>query len=193
MLSAPGRPEVTRATLEALAATDLDDFKVREHPAGLTARQHVLALLEEASAGPGLVLILEDDIVPNRHLKHNCLTWPATSDPRFGGGWLYRNGGLWVGADLWSPNAELDGGCAMLFHGPMLQRLLPLVVEWFEEHDGPLGHDCALAWAIYRLNRRVVFHAPPLVEHRLDAPSLLGHESNEFRSTRQSFREDFRR
>lgn len=197
LLSAPGREEITAKTVREIEASDLSGVVRFDHPPGKTARAHVISMLStlaEASNGESLILILEDDLLVNRHIRHNVLTWQAPHNLRFGAGWLYRNGGLYNGgADLWSPNAEVDGGCATLWWGRTLRAAIPLLEEWFAAHEGPLGHDSGLAWAVYRMGLRICFHAPPLVEHRIDAPSLIGNPHTEWHTTRGSFRSDWRR
>lgn len=46
------------------------------------------------------ILRLEDDIIVNRHIRHNVLTWPALRDPDFGLGTVF-----WM--DYWDKDPEI--------------------------------------------------------------------------------------
>jgi hypothetical protein len=82
ILSCPEREELRNQTVANLRATDWDsDPEIEIDQTTCERRQErqertALRLLERAVAdGPGFILFLEDDLIFNRHLKHNLHHW----------------------------------------------------------------------------------------------------------------------
>ncbi len=87
----PQRREIVKATMASLERSDASGhIVVMEHPEGVEKCRFYRTILEAmAQSSSGHVIRCEDDIIVNRHLLHNYLTWPALRNPLFGCGWLY--------------------------------------------------------------------------------------------------------
>jgi hypothetical protein len=87
----PPRRNDAVATLASLRESDIGDgFEVMEHPEGMERCRFFRSVLARmAEATTRYVIRCEDDILVNRHILHNFLSWPALSHPVFGCGWLY--------------------------------------------------------------------------------------------------------
>jgi hypothetical protein len=87
----PARRGLIGPTLASLRTSDARTiFEVLEHPDGQErCRFYRSVLAAMADCGAGHVIRCEDDVIVNRHLVHNYLSWPALREPLFGCGWLY--------------------------------------------------------------------------------------------------------
>jgi hypothetical protein len=94
-------------TLDSLERSDLAGvgYEVLEAPMGLgttefaqwydaTMRRLISEPMDDGLP-PDLVLRLEDDVVVNRYIAHNCCTWPAIREDDFGIGWLFQHDRTW--------------------------------------------------------------------------------------------------
>lgn len=188
-------PERTAAQARlrlSLSASDVgSDYRVLVHPPHQVARDHWRDVhLEAAEAGTELVIVLEDDAIVNRHLLHNVNTWKWTDDNAFGAGWLFNPGG-YAGRDTWyqGPMAWY-GTVGVVYHA---RHLPELVRDAYPLIEGGTPWDQAMSLAIHRKRRRIRVHYPCLVEHPDDVPSVVGNPPNPMRTSRGSFRLDWRR
>lgn len=191
-----GREASLGRTLASLEASDVKEWEVIRDEEGNRPKilQRVLATLAESGARLGLRL--EDDATVNRHLAHNLCTWDAPSDEEFGAGWLFSPGGvpgIWSyirGSDHWGNRARMHGAAGCVFRVPDIAAIAAGVARWNSEY-GP-AQDLALSAAIHAMGRKICFHNPCLVEHRLE-PSTLGHVHGRMHTSLGAFRLDWRR
>jgi hypothetical protein len=172
MLSCPGREHLRAGTLRNLARTDWDEEpRVVLDETAYARRQErqeetALRLLEEALAHDAeLVLFLEDDLVFNRHLRHNLECWSPLAEA--GAGHFF--------ASLYNPSVTArsrDPGRAFFVAEPecvygsqalLLARMTVrhAVERWHEVpgmQDVKLSRLAAPFCSLY-------YHAPSLVQH----------------------------
>jgi hypothetical protein len=183
--SVEGRPvwERCRAALEA---SDIGTGYQRiVHPAGRTYPEFVQDIFAQMAEAPTpYVLRFEDDVTEvNEFILQNITTWPALDDPRFGVGWLFDPGGEFTerthiekiygepGRDGYQSRGLMHS-CAVLFRTADLLWLREYIADWMETHT---YYDQAIGYALAQYDRCVVVHAPSLVDHDADVPSLLSH------------------
>jgi hypothetical protein len=200
VLAAPGRDEAHRRCYSSIEASDIGQrYTVCEHPPGVTAREHWQRTLERAAAARSeLVLVLEDDCLVNRHILDNCRSWKWPTAHHFGAGWLYRPGGFCGDRDEWyTKGIDWYGTVGVLYRTELLGRFVEEACAWMAEHDSN-AWDCAIARAVLCGGYGLRVHYPSLVEHMIDVPSKVGHETNPehdyyFRSSRGTFKVDWKR
>lgn len=173
MVSCPERAALRAQTLANLAATDwqgevavaVDDGSGPDRIARIDATwRRALALAAASEAD--VILVMEDNLDFNRHLRANVLSWPrlagvVATSPFFGS--LYNPGLYAVHSrppqryDLMDPKG-CWGGQALLMSRALARYLL---AHWSEEHGEP---DLRMP----RLAGRLVpiyYHHPSLVQH----------------------------
>ncbi len=178
---------------DSLEASDVGEanYHLCVHPADRPAREHWRDThLRAAECGTDLVVVLEDDAIVNKHLLHNINTWRWTEDGSFGAGWLFNAGG-YAGRDCWyqGPHAWY-GTVGVVYHARHLPELVEAAYPLIEAGT---PWDKAMSLAIHRKRRRIRVHYPSLVEHPDDLPSLMGSPPNPLRTSRGTFRLDWRR
>jgi hypothetical protein len=187
----PARRVGARETLESVRASDIgEDFSVLEHPSDQTKCQFFESVLRQMSAADApYVMRLEDDVIVNRHILHNFLTWPALKNPLFGAGWLYVSEAAFRATRthrMGYRNTEvMYGSLCVGMPREHVAAAVQLLEEWQKlfgcaldtcncgkRNDRPrmsktYGQDCALSRAVWKLGKRVFFHDPVLAENRL--------------------------
>lgn len=196
----PGREAVLAGLEQSLQQSDVGrDYTVLQHQPGETVAEFFVRLLRTMSGSHRkLVLRLEDDALVNRHLVHNCTTWEMARQDDFGVGWLYS-----------PPMSVLDYIYQRRVNNPWRKRLvcgcvgtlfrtadLPWIIEgcerWFAQKGGD-AMDFAISSAVYDAGRLLYLHDPPIVEHRTEVKSSLGHAIWPEHSTCGTFRPEWRR
>lgn len=198
----PQRQEDAKKTIESLRASDAASaLEVMEHPRGVErCRFYREVLAKMAAAETPYVIRCEDDILVNRHLVHNFLSWPALTDPRFGCGWLY------VPAAAFTHESATRLGPFVIRNSPIMygalcvgmptahaRAALDLFDRWIADSGCGLtgctmnrrcehetrrppprrGQDTLLSQAVWQLGKRVFYHQPVLAENRV-IPSARG-------------------
>lgn len=137
-------------------------------------KEQWFSIAEQAKAsGCRYVLRLEDDIVVNRHIRHNVLTWPALQQDDFGYGtlfcpdyWGFGGALLQIDKDLTARRGDLSEGA----QGQVLktEHILETIQQTDEarNRDGqivPLSFDWSVSRAAAQLGRTSYVHLPALV------------------------------
>jgi glycosyltransferase involved in cell wall biosynthesis len=200
--SRPGWEQVRQAIEASDIGTNYDVmFQRPEH----NSREHFLAVLDRlAAADTDLVLRLEDDVDVNRHILYNLSTWPELDDPRFGVGWVFDAGGSTYSSfdRKWRkiPTKCRWTNCRIAYsQGTLIHRRdVPWIRErsklWFDIHPGVNDQDLALSEVICQRGKWICIHAPSLLEHRIDLPSMLNHgHSARLGQSSGAFFKDWRR
>jgi len=189
--------EQLRLTLEA---SDVGtDYKVLLHPPGQPIADFfhdVLGTMGQSTAD--LVVRLEDDVLVNRHFRHNTLTWPALHEPSFGMGWLMSPPlGIWdviYGKRCRNPTAQRQ--IPICVANVFWTRDMPWIIEgskrWFARHGGT-AMDFALSTAVVDGGRMSYLHTPCIAEHNTRAPSTLGHHHKREHTSAGLYRRDWKR
>lgn len=192
VLAAPGRDAVHELSYASLRASDIGArFTVCENPPGLPPREHWRAThLRAAEAQSRFVLVLEDDVLVNRHILYNVDTWRYKHDEKsFGAGWLYAPGG-YSRRDTWySGTWDWYGTCGVLYRTERLPALVERAWQRIEKESMPW--DLAISWACHLDGKRLRVHHPALVEHLNDFPSSLGNPKGGRRDSGGTFSESF--
>jgi predicted O-methyltransferase YrrM len=174
MLSCPARAAVCARTLRRLAATDwgrtptlvVDDTRCerRQDRQEQTARRMLQRAISEAGDAD-LLLLLEDDLEFNRHLRHNLACWPPVADLHRGDhffGSIYDPGvhrRSAVDRHCWEADPDAVYGSQAFVIAPATARY---VEERWDEVAGMQDIRISrLAAAVCP----VLYHAPSLVQH----------------------------
>jgi hypothetical protein len=178
MISCPPRAQVLARTLEFWRATDWGAEPVVEmdtgagpDPVARIGQTWRRALAKSVEAGEDYCLFMEDDIEPNRFLRHNLARWlpllSARPEGPFFGSLYWCNQPALSRLDrraylVAAPRAVWGSQAIILSRGTARY----LVEHWDEEtarhHDLRMPRLAARATAIY-------FHVPSLVQHRPEA------------------------
>lgn len=205
-------------TRESLAASDVGVYATVEQKPGQNPQQVFLdgwRRVAKAAAGCSHVLRLEDDVLVNRHLRHNLERWAALDEPNFGAGWLYchegvrddlRNDGggrAWargpLSGDLFRLVPRLHGAQGVLLPARNLDRIIAraemLTAELLDAPCGPddpalINFDISLSSAVWATGTRVYLHEPALVG---DVPDVESASGNVRPGGSSRFSPDFRR
>lgn len=194
------RKKLLAPTLDSLLESDArDSFRVLLHPQGERhCRFFRSVLIAMAAVSTPWVIRLEDDVLVNRHLLHNFLTWPALSDPRFGAGWLFspqillnqtqleqghyiRNDPIMSYAFGVGLKAETAQACIDEYdrwiaeYGCGLHHCTRRGCTFVTKPHPPnqMGQDALFSRAVWGLNKRIFLCEPSLVETRL-LPTTIG-------------------
>jgi hypothetical protein len=199
--SCPERRQSREGTLASLRASDVgENFTVMEHPDKLPKCLFFASVLDTMAKAPTpYVMRIEDDVLVNRHILHNFLTWRALHDPLFGAGWLYVSEAAY--RDVWHigtsrleryrTNEVMYGSLCVAMPRALVASCIKLLVEWQTIFGCALdtcncslrnkrprttknfGQDAALSRGVWSLGKRVFFPKPVLAENRL-LPSTHG-------------------
>jgi hypothetical protein len=194
VFAAPGRDAAHALSCASLGASDIGDrFTVCEHPPGISAAEHWKATHERAAeAASEFVVVLEDDVLVNRHILYNIDTWRYKHDKEtFGAGWLYTPGGYGRRDTWYTGTWEWYGTCGVLYK----TSRLPFLIEkaWARMQEFGTPWDLAISWASHLDGRRLRVHHPALVEHLNDLPSKLGNAPGGLRDSGGTFSQDWMR
>jgi hypothetical protein len=190
ILAVPDRPshERLRASLDA---SDVAEYEFVCHPPGVPFIEHWRNTHERAArAETDLVVVLEDDVIVNRHLAWNVGTWRWTWHPEFAAGWIYNPGG-YAGQDTWYKGMPAwFGTCGVVYRTAQL----PMIIDRaYSKIQSSMAADLAVAEACHAFGR-IRVHYPALVEHPDDVPSFVGNAAcSDMRTSRGSYREEWRR
>ena len=171
MISCEQRRELRRQTLENLARTDwgqepiiqLDDGAGGQ-PVLRQLRSTFLVLRRALERNPDYVLFLEDDLLFNRHLRHNLFNWSPVKNAMITVAGLYNPKLCDAGCDVrhnvrvMHPNA-IFGSQAFLISKKTARFLLR---HW---DQAGAGQDIQIARLAGRLKQPIFYHAPSLVQH----------------------------
>ena len=171
MISCTARNELRQQTLADLAKTDwgslpliqFDDGK-ENLPVQRQLRSTQIVLQKALEKNPDFVLFLEDDLLFNRHLRHNIFNWSPVKNK------------LVTLASLYNPKirefacdtrhnvrivhpSSVFGSQAFLISR---QTVAYVLKNW---HQSDAGQDLKIARLAGRLKKPIFYHAPSLVQH----------------------------
>jgi ADP-heptose:LPS heptosyltransferase len=171
MISCEQRDELRRRTLENLAKTDwrgepliqLDDGDDGQ-PVQRQLRSTFLVLQRALRRRPDYILFLEDDLLFNRHLRHNLVNWTPLKNQLVTVASLYNPKLRQMHCDVRHNLRVIDpraifGSQAFLISKKTAEYLL---LRWDE---GGAGQDIQISRLAARLKRPIFYHAPSLVQH----------------------------
>jgi len=195
VFASPGRDDAHARCWPSIRASDIGErFTVSMHPEGMDKNEHWRKTHElAAEASSEFVLVLEDDVLVNRHILENIESWRWKHNKDFGAGWIYNAGG-YSSKDTWyrgvRPWAMTPG---VVYRTADLPRLIELA--WKEmTKASPIPWDCAIASAAEHGGKRIRVHFPSLVEHMNDVKRVLGNPSmSPLRTSRGTFKVNWRR
>jgi hypothetical protein len=189
MITCEERGETRRATLASLATTDWPDLPLqvqvdperRGDRRERISRQVFRVMQQFLDQSAHYLLLLEDDLVFNRHLRHNLEHWRPFRERDITLGGLYNPGLREIAFDLAGQALAVAphdafGTQALLLSRPTVTHA---TAEW-----GSLSApaDLRLMHLAGTLGRPLYYHAPSLIQHRQQA-SLSGgraHEARDF-------------
>jgi hypothetical protein len=172
MVSCGQREPLRQQTLHQLSRTDWGDAPVRVHLDEKRFRSTVdnlthtawRALQEGVRDGAAYLLYLEDDLVFNRHFRHNLFAWVPLRQGQVDLATLYNPGHREINWDLPHHATALDH---RWFFGAQALVLSRAMARYFLEHwwEGPPELDLKLASLLARARRPLLAHCPSLVQH----------------------------
>lgn len=184
---------------KAVAQSDLKVSTTLVQQPNVNPWQHFFDVLDAmCAADADYVIRLEDDAIINRHLRHNCLTWPAAHRPRFGAGWLYsapRSSQDFTHHDR-KPRfrgSRLEGCVAVLFKRLTLVELLPRMRAWAKQNPAGYCYDFAISIPILDSGYEIWLHRPVIAEHNRHLKSAFGHVILPSHHTQGAFKPNWRR
>jgi len=177
MISCNERKKVCDQTLGNLATTDWGDSALYVHMDKCDQTQFqerladliLLALKESLKRPADYVLLLEDDLDFNRHLRHNLLHWQPLKTGQVTLASLYNPRVRELAADV-PNNARIADPHSIFGSQAFLlskETVAHLVRRWA---DVECRHDVKIGRLAARLNNPIFYHAPSLVQH-IEAPS----------------------
>jgi len=180
MITCPERDETRKATLASLAASDWPDLPLQilvdpektSDRVERISRQFLHALQQFLDDSAEYVLLLEDDLVFNRHLRHNLERWRPYRRREITLAGLCNFGLREIAFDVArhavavAPESVV-GSQALLLSRPAVEH----VVSAWNTSKHPA--DLRLARLTAQLGRPIYYHAPSLVQHR-QVPSTVG-------------------
>lgn len=189
MITCPEREEIRKATLASLAASDWSDLtlhilldpEIINDRVQRIARQVLHALQQFLDAGVGYLLLLEDDLIFNRHLRRNIEHWPAFLQRAITLGGLYNPGIDELAYDMRGHAVAVNpervfGTQALLLSRPTVEHV---VSGWSTLQAAA---DLRLPRLAAQLGRPFYYHSPSLVQHQR-VPSTWGgmsHQASDF-------------
>lgn len=195
IFAAPGRDEAHTQLRRSIAESDLGDVAMMLHPPEVSAWEHWEAVHRRAAAAKTpFVLVLEDDVLVNRHIRHNIETWEWKDHPSFGAGWLFNVGGYNDGQDCWLGQERWFCAQGILYPTRRLPQYIKEVLarKRRERRIRAGSWDSRIVASIRGFGLRIRVHGPPLVEHLDDLPSALGNARGG-RTTNGTFDAEWRR
>jgi ADP-heptose:LPS heptosyltransferase len=189
MTTCPQREETRKETLASLAASDWPDLplQVLVDPQKTgdrvqrISRQILHAMQQFLDHTAEYMLLLEDDLTFNRHLRHNVERWRPYRCRQITLAGLYNPGLKEIAFDVAghavavAPDSVF-GTQALLLFRPAVEH----IVKGWNTLNSPA--DLRLAHLVAQLGRPVYYHAPSLVQHR-QVPSTWGggaHQAPDF-------------
>jgi hypothetical protein len=193
VLATPGRTMAHEMCFPSIEESDIGtNYTVCKNPPGVGAKAHWKSTHERAASSDAeFVLILEDDVLVNRHILHNCRTWKWKHHRDFGAGWLFRPGGVWGLNDVWFPGHKWYCTQGVLYPTKLLPKLLRMAWATMQARGEPW--DVAISHSVWQAKKRIRIHGPTLVEHIVVAPSAIGNPIVNFRSSNSTFRSNWKR
>jgi hypothetical protein len=189
MITCPEREETRKATLARLAASDWPDLSLQilvdpERTRDRTDRinrQILHAMQQFLDHSAEYLLLLEDDLSFNRHLRHNLERWQPYRKRHITLGGLYNPGLKEIAFDVPGHAIAIDpesafGSQALLISRPTVEHV---VSAW---NTSNAAADLRLPFLAAQLGRPLFYHAPSLVQHR-PVPSTWGggaHQARDF-------------
>jgi hypothetical protein len=192
MISCPEREEVRKATIQNLAGTDWGDAPLQvlvdpeataapqgqsppgaqQHKVQQITRQVLHALQQFLDHQADYLLLLEDDLLFNRHLRHNIESWRLFRRREITLAGLYNPGLREVAFDLRGHAVAIApesafGTQAVLLSRPTVEHV---VSGW---NTSNAAADLKLMSLAGQFRRPLYYHSPSLVQHR-QVPSTWG-------------------
>lgn len=169
-------------TLSSIRDSDVMDFEVIEAPRLPTPRDVTLwlfgALDSMACRLPddSLIVRLEDDVIVNRHLRHNVRNWAAVREPTFVAGVLFTMDGNWPPSEMFRGATKSGatyrtdlgnaGSQGQVFKASAIPRMLSKADEALKrlrDDRGDEGMDAHVSRAMRALRTPLFVHFPSLV------------------------------
>jgi hypothetical protein len=178
MITCAERRETCRMTLASLAGTDWPDLSLKilvdPETAGdrrdRISQQVLRAMQQFLDESTHYLFLLEDDLIFNRHLRHNLERWRPFSQHNLGVGGLYNPGLRELAFDIVGRAVAVAPPDAFGTQALLLSRptVIHATAEW-----GSLRApaDLRLMHLAGQLGQPVYYHTPSLVQHR-QQPSL---------------------
>ncbi len=189
MITCPERNEVRKETLTSLAGTDWADLPLKILLDPETAadrgprivRQFLHAQQQFLDSPAEYLLLLEDDLIFNQHLRHNLESWPPCRNRELALASLYNPGLHEIAFDVDSHAIAVAPECvygsqAFLLSRPAVEHILR---AW---SSVSLPGDLRMVRLASQLGYPTYYHAPSLVQHR-HTPSTWGgtpHQAADF-------------
>jgi hypothetical protein len=215
-------------TLASLDASDLaGNYEVIEAPVGIGTdafERWYLSTMRRMATEPlddglpaDLIVRVEDDTIVNKHIAHNCCTWPAVREPDFGIGWLFLYDPWWNpdprtmmrrGGDderIISKDVDIPGGQGQVFRSEVVESILACIpdarihrkIGSTQCMPGPredLWPDTTLSHATQLASLFVYLHKPALVNcHSGSTDSIVSNGIIAGHFSHKNFSADWRR
>ena len=180
MITCQDRDETRQATLASLSASDWPDLplqilvdpeKTRDRIERI-CRQILHSLQQFLDHSAEYLLLLEDDLIFNRHLRHNLERWRSYRSREITLAGLYNPGLREIAFDVAGHAVAVAPqsayGCqALLLSRPCVEHA---VAGWHTQNSAA---DLRLVFLAAQLGRPLFYHSPSLVQHR-QVPSTWG-------------------
>jgi hypothetical protein len=184
MISPPQRDALRRKTLENLAGTDWGNLPVklfRESTRLSIDEKTRKALAYGLSTRADYILFIEDDIIFNRHIKHNLHSWAPLWNGEVTLASLYNSDMVVRAVDGHNNCQAVHADDFVGTQAVLLSRATARFIldHWDEETGFP---DVKFSRLAQRLRRPILVHMPSLVQH-VGRQSAWGgplHESHDF-------------
>jgi hypothetical protein len=187
MITCPERDETRQETLASLSASDWPDLplqvladpeKTRDRIERIS-RQILHALQQFLDHSARYLLLLEDDLIFNSHLRHNVERWRPYRDHEITLAGLYNPGLKEIAFDVAGNAVAVDPKSMFGRQALLLSRaFVKHAVSAWSTHN--TAADRRLAFLAAQLGRPLYYHAPSLVQHR-QVPSTWGGTANQAR------------
>jgi len=182
LITTPERRQIRQDTVADLANTDWGDLPlaVLEDPdtnadrRGRIVQQGLRALTRFLSGTADYLLLLEDDLLFNRHLRHNLEHWRLLRTRRLTLAGLYNPGLHELAFDLPGHAIVADPFAAYGSQALLMSRAAAEhAVQHWTRHGSPLDH--RLLRSAAELDCPLYYHSPSLVQHRIARSTWGGH------------------
>ena len=189
MITCPEREESRRATLASLAASDWPDLPLQvivdpektSDRRGRISQQVLRAMKQFLEHSADYLLLLEDDLSFNRHLRHNLHRWPPYRRRQITLAGLYNPGLREIAFDVAGHAVAVAPESAFGCQALLLSRAAAghAVLGW---NALKTPADLRLVCLAVQLGRPLYYHAPSLVQHRLELSTWGGvaHQAHDF-------------
>jgi hypothetical protein len=172
MITCRERNAVRRRTLDNLATTDWGNTPLHIHfdtaesgtPMERQAQSSFLALQRSLERSNDYILFLEDDLVFNRHIRHNLSNWPPLLSRSVTLAGLYNPKLRECGCDVRSNARVVDPNSVFGSQGFLLSReTIEHILRGWHEISG--AQDIRISRLAARMKNPVYYHAPSLIQH----------------------------